>query len=107
MPIPASLVVTFHDRLPVLESDAPWLTEPGARVDTATVGSGHVVRRVRYSATTLEDEEICALVVDYWISRPSGGVAHLAMSTPLLTHEEAMVRLFDAIVETRGWVAAR
>lgn len=106
VPVPASLVVTFSESLPAPTAEAPWLTDESARVDTARVPAGEVVRRVRSTQTPYEQGELSTLGVDYWLSPPSGGpggVVHLALSTPLVDFEEAMLGLFDAIVESARW----
>lgn len=101
VPIPASLVVTYLPAVSTPDAAEPWLA--GDDVDTATLPAGHVVRRVRHSSADVDGTDIPALVVDYWVARPGGGVAHLAASTPLVEHADAMTELFDAILQTAEW----
>ncbi len=43
------------------------------------------------------------LVIDYWLTAPDGDLIHLAASTPLVDHRDAMVGLFDAVLESARW----
>ena len=104
--IPASIIATFLPFADRPDVEEPWLAESGGRLDTATVAAGPVVRRVSQRSAPMEGVEIPTLVVDYWLTAPDWGLAHLAMSTPLVAHEEAMVGLFDAIVESASWADA-
>lgn len=105
VPIPASLVVTPIRGAAAPELDEPWLALGGGRLDTASVPAGPVVRRVARQEARVDDDAdpLPVVKVDYWISAQSGALVHLAASTPLVDHEEAMVGLFDAIVESARW----
>lgn len=107
--ISGSLLLTFLPRGVTFQGDEPWLADEGGRVDVGQVDIGRVVRRIGRREVALDpaDPELRLpnLVVDYWVTGPSGRLAHLAMSSPLIEHEEPMVELFDAVVETARWVA--
>jgi hypothetical protein len=106
-PIPASILVTFLPRGLNLEENQPWLTEEGSRVDTATMPAGRVVRRIGRRDVDMDEEiSLPTLVVDYWLTAPDGRLVHVAMSSPLVEHEKAMVDLFDAVVEGASWDGA-
>jgi len=46
------------------------------------------------------------IVADYWLPWPDDhGTALLCFSTPLTTHQEPMLELFDAIVESVHWTS--
>lgn len=102
-PVPASILITFLPRRVTIDDSLLWLAQ-GGRVDTATVRAGSVVRRIgRRDVTMSEDVTLPSLVVDYWLTAPDARLAHVAMSTPLVEHAEAMTGLFDAIIESASW----
>ena len=101
LPVSAALVVTPLPPRVSVAGDEPWLVGAGSTVDTARLAAGPVVRRVR--ETTSGEPPVTSLVVDYWLTSPDGDLVHLAVSTPLAAHRDAMVGLFDAIVETARW----
>lgn len=110
VPLPASLVVTFSPGGTVPSEQDAWLQEAGGRLDTAVIPAGRVVRRVAGRVAAVTDGEsagVATVVVDYWLTRGDGaGVFHLAASTPLVDHEDAMVGLFDAVIESARWSSA-
>ena len=101
LPVSAALVVTPLPPRVSVAGDEPWLVGARSRVDTARLPAGPVVRRVRETSTG--EPPVTSLVVDYWLTAPDGDLVHLAVSTPLAAHREAMVGLFDAILETARW----
>lgn len=109
VPLPASLVVTFIPGGTLPSEQDAWLQEAGGRLDTAVIPAGRVVRRAGRVTSVADGEpaEVTTVVVDYWLTRgDAAGVVHLAASTPLVDREDAMVGLFDAVIESARWSSA-
>lgn len=98
-PLSGSLLVTpLQHRVP--EDSPVWDEVVGADVDRFTLPVGRVARTVakRQPAAGERSDDPPTLAVDYWITLDDGRLAHVACSTPLAEHEEAMVQLFDAVL---------
>lgn len=104
VPIPGSILVTFLPAHLEMDEARPWLEGGGAAVGTATVAAGRVVRRVARRDVTMSDDVVLpTVVVDYWLTGRDSPPVHVAMSTPLVEHEQAMLGLFDAVIESATW----
>lgn len=119
LPIPASLVIhlVVPEILPdtakpgiLLDSVAAALTEDhgsgDTAVDMARIPAGPVLRRIRDTdgeRATIADTTP-TVRADYWLEDPDGrSITLLTFSTPLVTHRNAMLDLFDAVVATTSW----
>jgi hypothetical protein len=98
-PLSGSMLVTpTRHRLP--EDSPAWDELVGADADRFTLPVGRVARTVRKRHPQPGDgsEDLYSLAVDYWVTLDDERLVHVACSTPLVEHEEAMVQLFDAVL---------
>lgn len=98
-PLSGSLLVTpTKHRLP--EDSPAWDELVGADADRFTLPVGRVARTVRTRQPDAGErtDDLATLAVDYWVSLDDQRLVHVACSTPLVEHEEAMVGLFDAVL---------
>lgn len=99
-----SLVVKPLPGTQGVDGDEDWLHEDGGTLDRATVAAGPVVRRVTHVPVREGGDPAPTVAVDYWLRSPQGTTVHLAFSSPLVVHAEALAGLFDAVVEAAVWV---
>lgn len=120
VPVPASLTVhhissppseTFPAATTLLDAvrdslgDMERGEDPGI-LDQAHVVAGDVLRRVQVTDTAVDatTDAPASLIVDYWLTAPrTADLALLTFATPLITHGEAMLGLFDAVVASARW----
>lgn len=98
-PLSGSLLVTPTPHR--LAEDSPaWDDVVGVDADRSTLPVGRVARtvRTRQPAPGERSDDVASLAVDYWVTLDGGHLVHVACSTPLVAHEEAMVQLFDAVM---------
>lgn len=87
-----------------VDGEEDWLVESDARVDRATIPAGAVVRRVTHVDASEGGDPVSSVAVDYWLRSPTGSTVHLAFSSPLFSHADALTGLFDAVVESTAWM---
>lgn len=105
-PISGSLLVTPLDRsLPL--HDPGWIDGLEGEHETFTLPLGQVTRVVRERSVAAgrgaADGELPTLGFDYWIVGREGRQVQVACSTPLIAHREAMMQLFDTVIQTAEW----
>ena len=98
-PLSGSLLVTPTQHR-VAEDSPVWDELVGADADRVTLPVGRVARTVRdrRPAPGERDDDLPTLAIDYWVTTDDGRLVHVACSTPLVEHREAMVQLFDAVM---------
>ncbi len=103
-----SMTVTFLDGAEELVD--PWADDPGADAETSTVPAGRVVRRVRRERTTVADvtgtDGLETFTVEYWLRHEGDPPVLLVMSSPLIAVADALLGLFDAMMESARWQPA-
>lgn len=99
-PLSGSILVTPLRR-PVDPGSAAWEEAVGSGAETFRLAVGQVWRtsRLRDPAPGRPDA-LPTLAVEYWVTSTAARQLHVACSTPLVAHEEAMVQLFDAVLES-------
>lgn len=99
-PLSGSIVLTpVPGSLPL--DDEAWQDGLPDDAETFRLTAGLVTRVVGTRAADVDDLE--TLSVDYWVLGPARQQVHLACSTPLVAHRDAMVGLFDAVVDSAEW----
>ncbi|GAA1476793.1 hypothetical protein GCM10009623_12390 [Nocardioides aestuarii] len=98
-PLSGSLVVT-PTRHRVAEDSPAWDEVVGVDADRFTLPVGRVARtvRTRQPAVGERSDDLASLAVDYWVIVDGDRLVHVACSTPLVEHDEAMTQLFDAVM---------
>lgn len=124
IPLPMSLLATPLDVFRVRGLDHAADQMRGlSGVDQASLQPGRVLRRQHrrnpdteavpaVAAVTPADQvpglsETETLNIDYWLEMPHGQVLQLAFASTLLAYGEPLVELFDTIVDTITWTAAK
>jgi hypothetical protein len=98
-PLSGSLLVTPSQHR-VAEDSVVWDELVGPDADRFTLPVGRVARTVSTRRPEPDEraDDLPTLSVDYWITVDDGRLLHVACSTPLVEHDEAMVQLFDAVL---------
>ena len=102
-PLSGSIVLTPVPSSLALDDEA-WEDQLPDDAETFRLSAGRVTRVV--GTRTADVSGLATLVVDYWVLGPDRRQVHLACSTPLVAHRDAMVALFDAVVDSAEWHGA-
>lgn len=112
---PGALLVDLRDSMAPADGEIP----DGESMDLAKVAAGPVLRHIHQDTTPMPPdtdsepdaqpdppaEPLTSLHADYWLERPDGaGLVQFVFATPVIEVREAMLSLFDAIVEAARWV---
>ena len=100
-----SLTITFLEGAEELVD--PWVDDPGPDSTRAAVHAGRVLRRVRQERTTVADvtgdKGLETFTVEYWLRHEDRPPVLLVMSSPLVEVADALLGLFDAMMESARW----
>ena len=100
-----SLTVTFLDGVEELVDQ--WADDPDEDAVTTTVPAGRVVRRVRREHTTVAEvtcpQGLDTFTVEYLLRCEGEPPVLLVMSSPLVAVADALLGLFDAMMESARW----
>lgn len=104
-PLSGSILVTPVARSLPLD-DPTWVERLTGDVDTFRLEVGRVIRVVTTRTAPSGSSDVPdhqTLGVDYWVQGPGGEQVQIACSTPLVAHRDAMVQLFDTVVDSAEW----